>query len=425
MWLPTSTGILSCICLALSLRGVKRRRIIDDTPTSKTTGVFIGMVELSGYTTTDQPLTSYLAGAECVHFAWSIEEHWERTVRESYKDSKGNTQWRNRTESGWTTVSSGDASIPFLLEDDHGQILVHPEGADLHTETILSETCSPSEDLYYAKGPAAAIAHSTHRRRFTEHAINNGAPVYVIGQARERSDTVAAEIAASKDAALFVISVHGEKGVRSSFGWSIRGWFLGGALLAYGTQRLLPGTSNASEWFIHCIGPVIFSFLWISAWTVTAFNSITTLRRRVEQAASNLDVMLKRRSDLIPSLVATVKAAATHEAELHERLAQLRTVSTDPDGSCTNALTALAEAYPTLRSDTSFLNLQTELSASETRISLARAYYSEIASFFNTRTEMVPDRWICSALPNLQPFPLHPHNHTSPTSPTAPATPES
>ena len=408
LWLPALAGILCLGCLVLSQRAIKRRRIVDDTPTSKTTGVFIGMVELNGHAIAEQPLTSYLAESECVHFSWAIEEHWEKSIRESYTDSNGKTQWRTRTESGWETVASGSESIPFLLQDDHGQILVHPAGADLQSASIFSETSTPNDPLYFAKGPASAISHSTHRRRFTESAITNGAPVYVIGQARERNDMVAAEIAASKDASLFIISVRGEDGVRSSLGWSARGWFFGGLLLAYATQRLLPGTSNTSEWFIHSISPTAFSILGLSAWCVTAFNSITALRRRVEQAASNVDVMLKRRNDLIPSLVSTVQASAEHEANLQETLARLRNQANHPHASCAPTLIALAESHPILKSDTSFLALQTELAATETRIALARAYYTDIASFFNLRTETIPDRWICKALPNLTPFALNP-----------------
>lgn len=414
LWLPAFTGVLCLGSLSLSQRAIKRRRIVDDTPTSKTTGVFIGMVELNGHAIAEQPLTSYLAESECVHFSWSVEEHWEKTVRESYTDSNGKTQWRTRTESGWETVASGGESIPFLLQDDHGQILVHPPGADLQSACIFSETSSPNDPLYFAKGPASAIAHSTHRRRFTESAITNGAAVYVIGQARERTDIVAPEIAHSKDASLFVISVRGEAGVRSTLGWSARGWFLAGLILSYLTQRLLPGTSDTSEWFIHAISLIIFSLMWLLAWTITMFNSITALRRRVEQAASNVDVMLKRRNDLIPSIVATVRASANHEAELQEHLSRLRSQSTPPNGSYAQTLVAIAESYPALQSDASFLNLQTELTATETRIALTRAYYTDIASFFNTRTETIPDRWICRAIPNLRPFPLETSNPTNP-----------
>ncbi len=405
LWLPVAISGGSVLCLYLSLRAVKRRRIVDDTPTSKTTGVFIGMVELNGVAITDEPLTSYMAETECVHFSWSVEEHWERTIHETYRDSNGKSQTRTRIESGWTTVASGSENIPFRLRDDHGEILVHPEGADLQTATIFSETCTPREGLYFGKGPDAAVSHSTHRRRFQENAIVHRSPVYVIGQARERKDVVAAEIAASDEASMFVISVDGEKGVRSSLGWGIVGWFIAGGILAYGVQMTLPGNDPSAHWSVHTLSSLIFTLLWCVAWTATAYNSIAGLRRRVEQAASNIDVMLKRRNDLIPPLVETVKASAAHEASLQENLARLRS-TLERGGSTDDSVQFLKEAYPALSSDISFLNLQQEMSATETRIALARSYYTEIASFFNARTEVIPDRWVCKVLPGLSQFQL-------------------
>jgi hypothetical protein len=363
------------------------------------------MVELNGIAVTSDPVTSYLAENECVHFVWSVEEHWEEDVTETYTDSEGKTQTRIRTKSGWTTVASGGNTIPFFLQDDHGQILIRPEGADLKTATIFSKTCTPLEDLYFQKGPAATIAHSTHRRRFLEHAILHRSPVFVIGQAQERQDAVAAEIAASTDASMFVISVHGQEGVQNSLGWGILGWYAGGNLLAYAFQKILPGIAPESSWAVHLISPLLFTLLWCTAWTVTAYNSIAGLRRRVEQAASNIEVMLKRRNDLLPSLIETIKAAASHEATLQNNLALLR-AATENQHQTTTAVHSIAEAYASLCTDDSFLRLQTELSATETRIALARSYYAEIASFFNARTEVIPDRWLCKTLPGRARFEL-------------------
>ena len=400
LWIPSGCGALALLCAFLSLRAIRRRRLVDDTPTSKSTGVFIGMVELAGEAFSEQPLISHLAESECVHFAWTIEEHWEKTVRETYTDSQGKTQSRTRTDSGWITVASGQETIPFFLKDDHGEILVQPEGAELQTTLIFSETCTPFDNLYFAKGPGEAIDHSTQNRRFTENAIPHRAPVYVIGNARERKDAVAAEIAADEQAPIFVISVHGEKGVRSQLGWRLGGWFLGGAVLAYITHRTLPGFPDNPLWPVHWVGPLLFTLLWTLGWGVTAYNSITGLRRRVEQAASNIDVMLKRRSDLFPKLAQTVQATAAHEASLQENLARLRSLAHSSERA-ERTLLALSENYPALSTNSSFLALQTELSATETRIALARSYHAEITSFFLTRTEILPDRWLCRLLPPL------------------------
>jgi hypothetical protein len=100
----------------------RRRRWIDDTPTSKTTGVFIGLVEVQGTAEAEQPLTSHLAGQPCVYYSWSAEESRPRTVTETYTDSQGRTQTRTRRESGWTTVAQGQQETAFYLKDDLGVV---------------------------------------------------------------------------------------------------------------------------------------------------------------------------------------------------------------------------------------------------------------------------------------------------------------
>ena len=82
-FLPWLGGVFALLCLLFALRSGKRKRLVDNLPTSKTTGVFIGLVELKGTAELAQPLTSYLAGQPCVQYQWRIEEHWSRTVTET------------------------------------------------------------------------------------------------------------------------------------------------------------------------------------------------------------------------------------------------------------------------------------------------------------------------------------------------------
>jgi len=154
------------LCLGGNLRGLRRRRLLADTPTSKVLGVFIGMTELNGTAEAVEPLTSFLAGNSNVHYAWKVEESWSRTVTETYTDSDGKSQTRTKHESGWTTVANGGESIPFYLQDDTGAILVRPEGAQLDTTAFFSETVGRLNPLYYGKGPAHAVADSDGRRPF-------------------------------------------------------------------------------------------------------------------------------------------------------------------------------------------------------------------------------------------------------------------
>ncbi len=121
---PLGGALLSFLMLWGWMRSLKQRRLLEDLPTSKVKGVFIGLVEVKGTAEVETPLTSQLAKQPCVAYDWGVDEHWERTVVESYTDSDGNTQTRTKTESGWIRVDGGIALEPFYLRDDTGILLV-------------------------------------------------------------------------------------------------------------------------------------------------------------------------------------------------------------------------------------------------------------------------------------------------------------
>jgi hypothetical protein len=397
-----------------SLRLRRKRRLIDDLPTAKTQGVFIGLVELKGTAEIATPLTGFLSGQRCVQYHYHVDEHWSRTVTETYTDSKGKSQTRTKHESGWTTVAQGGESSAFYLQDDTGTVLVRPEGAKIEPAGLYDQTCDRSHPLYYGKGPPQAVANSDHRRRFVETGLPLHAPLYLVGQARERTDVVAPEIAADKEAPMFLISTRSEEKVRAGLGrgaWALALLgglaFLGGfALRNHGLRHLL---------FVDCLPQYAelaagYAALAAIGWVWMAYNSLVGLRNRVRQAWSLIDVQLKRRYDLIPRLVETVAALRTHEATTQTALAAMRNQLTatppgvsGPDFSgCVPSLRAVVEAYPNLKSDTAFLALQQQLTETEQRVALARAYFNDIATFFNTRLAIVPDRWL-AALGRMQP----------------------
>jgi hypothetical protein len=411
---PLIGGLLALLFLALALRANRRRRLVDNLPTCKTSGIFIGLVEVKGTAESAEPVTSFLAGQRCVYYTYSVEEHWSRTVTETYTDSNGKTQTRTRHESGWKSVADGGEMIPFYVQDDHGFVLVRPEEAKLEPQTIFSETCGRGDPLYYAKGPAWAVSDSDHRRRFTEQAIVLHAPLYVMGQARERADIVAPEIAADKAAPMFLISTRSEEQVSSGLGWSYFGWHLLGFLAAgagigivFGRQ---PQGNPVPPIAIAC---ALYFLAAALGWIWTVFNSMVDLRNRMRQAWSQVDIQLKRRHDLIPNLVAAVSGLKDYERNAQESLAALRAqLAATPPGqpgpdpaAVAKTLVALAERYPELTAQESFLKLQRELSDTETRIALARGYFNEIATHYNIRLEIIPDRFI-SRLAGLTPQPL-------------------
>ena len=411
--IPTLGAALAVLCLFFSLRAGKRQRLVDNLPTSKTTGVFIGLVDLKGTAEVEQPLASYLTATACVYYRWQVEEQWSRTVTETETDSQGKTQTRTRTETGWTTVAEGTADTPFYLQDDCGVIRIQPAGAKFEPTSVLSQTCGPSDPLYYSKGPANAVANSDHRRKFSESVIHLHAPLYILGQARERADIVAAEIAADKQAPLFLISTRSDKQI--SRGFRLGFWLLGslGLLLALGGMvgRTL-ALNEAWPPRLPALGTIGLGYLlaWLLGWVGMAYNSLIELRQRVRQGWANVDVQLKRRSDLIPNLVSLVTGLRDYERTVQTEVTALRAQLTatppgepgpDPAG-CLPAIRAVAEAYPELTANPAFRKLQQELVDTEQRIALARNYFNDIATFYNTRLQIVPDRFI-AGLGGLQP----------------------
>lgn len=434
-FLPMIGALLAIVGLTMAFRNGRRRRLIDNLPTSKTSGVFIGFVELKGTAESAEPLTSYLAGQACVHYAWTVEEHWSRTVTETSTDSKGHTTTTTRHESGWTRVDDGGETIPFYLQDDCGVVLVRPNGAKIEPLKMFDETCGMGDPLYYGKGPATSVADSDHRRRFVELGIPLKANLYIVGQSRERQDIVAPEIAVDENAPMFLISTRTEEQVSSGMKWGSRGWTIFGLLVAVGFMVWRDGVLNVdpqSRIGIYLVIAAGFLFIGLLAWIWMVFNALVDVRQRVRAAWSLVDIQLKRRFDLIPNLVNCVKGYRDHEAQLQTELAALRSQldATPPGvagldhGAVSKTVIGIAERYPELKANEAFLTLQKTLSDTEKRIALARSYFNEIATHYNTRLEIVPERYV-ALLGAMKPQPLMEANEFERAAVTVDFTPKS
>jgi hypothetical protein len=115
LYAPTAGMALGLLFLWGSLRLRRKRRLIDDLPTAKTQGVFIGLVELKGTAEAEAPFTAFLSSLRCVQYRYRVDEHWSRTVTETYTDKDGKTQTRTKQESGWTPVADGGETADFYL----------------------------------------------------------------------------------------------------------------------------------------------------------------------------------------------------------------------------------------------------------------------------------------------------------------------
>jgi LemA protein len=143
-------------------------------------------------------------------------------------------------------------------------------------------------------------------------------------------------------------------------------------------------------------------------WIIMAFNRLIVLRTRVEEAWADIEVQLKRRYNLIPNLVNTVKGYAGHEKEVFEKVTQARSAAMGATGMAEKAqaenmlsqtlksLFAVAEAYPQLKANENFLGLQKELTDTEDKVQYSRRFYNTNVRDYNIKTQTVPSNIIAN-----------------------------
>jgi LemA protein len=147
---------------------------------------------------------------------------------------------------------------------------------------------------------------------------------------------------------------------------------------------------------------IIIAVALFVVYAIIQYNRLVRLNVQVDEAFSQIEVQLKRRADLIPNLVETVKGYAAHEREALEKVVQARAASTTAstlpaiaaaDVALTNALRgllAVAEAYPDLKASSNFLQLQEELATTENKVSFSRQFYNETVRSLNTAVKTIP-----------------------------------
>ena len=140
-------------------------------------------------------------------------------------------------------------------------------------------------------------------------------------------------------------------------------------------------------------------------WAIGVYNGLVKLRNRVKEAWSDIDVQLKRRYDLIPNLVNAVKGYASHEKDVFENVTKARNMAVQAEqagdvagaaraenmlSGALKSLFAVAEAYPDLKANQNFLDLQAQLTDTENKIQAARRFYNGNVRDFNTKQEVFP-----------------------------------
>jgi LemA protein len=158
---------------------------------------------------------------------------------------------------------------------------------------------------------------------------------------------------------------------------------------------------------IYVIPAVLFILI---IWGIASYNGFVMRRNRAKEALSDIDIQTKRRYDLIPNLVATVKGYAAHESSAFENVTRARAMAMGASGMADKAkaedmlsgalksLFAVAEAYPTLKANENFLGLQRELGDTEDKIQAARRFYNSTVQDFNTALQSFPGNIIAGQL---------------------------
>src|SRR3990170_1412451 len=153
---------------------------------------------------------------------------------------------------------------------------------------------------------------------------------------------------------------------------------------------------STTSWVV--LGIVVVIVIWV----ISIYNSLVALRQRANQAFADIDVQLKQRHDLIPNLVETVKGYASHERGTLEAVVQARNAAIAAPGveqkvAAENILTgalrqlfALSEAYPDLKANTNFLQLQQELGDVENKLAAAQRFFNNAVQEFNTGIQQFP-----------------------------------
>ncbi len=145
----------------------------------------------------------------------------------------------------------------------------------------------------------------------------------------------------------------------------------------------------------------------IALWAVSSYNGFITLKNRFQEAWSDIETQMKRRYNLIPNLIETVKGYAKHEKETFSAVTKARTNAMKSTGSPTEqaktenmlqstlkSIFALSEAYPELKANTNFLELQAELTDTEDKIQASRRFYNNTVKSFNVKVEQFPSNII-------------------------------
>jgi hypothetical protein len=377
---PGLAGIAGPVALAIALVGswfglkkIKEKRYIENVPTCPTSGVAVGFTEITGTivpTEAGTTLSGPLSERPCAQFHYTVQER-----RGSGKNAK------------WVTIEERKEQIPFRCQDDHGCLLVLPEGAEILTR------------------------HHDSRRsgklRYSETRLEIGDPLYALGTATiEPEEMASLRLERGDERSLpYVLSNFPESTLMHRKARVGQFWITAAVdalilptLLIFG----LLGSFQATDFLAATLVAIGYFVL---AVTILLFNDLVFLRNRVRRAWHNIEVSLKKRADLVPNLQQVVQGYLSHERGAQEDLALMRQAygggaMLDPthatemltaERSLLDRIIGLREAAPDLKGDQLTGDLMRRLTLLENEIALMRQGYNDAVERYNTRIAHVPE----------------------------------
>ena len=371
------TSIFSVIAIILSyvlsyfgIKYIRVKRLIENIPTSKTTGVVFGIAEVCGKLILDhktKPLMPPLSKIDSSWYHYIVKEK-----RGSGKNSK------------WVTITDRIESIKCYCEDEEGQLLLDANKAEVITKHVVKETVG--------------------NRSYKEYSLRINDPLYAIGFASVDNEGDKLILTNGEDKEPFILSNLSETEVMLNkarrgmcflnFGFS---FFMLAPLLLFSAAG---GFASTDFLLSSLLAPLFMMFITF----ILHYNDMIFLRERVERNRSNIEVALKKRHDLIPNLEKIVKAYLQHEKDLQTNIASLRSHyeaslkdETRLDSfiaqgkQLRSQINALQEHYANLKADKLMRQFMDSQIKMENELALMRSGYNDAVEVYNARLSTIPD----------------------------------
>lgn len=364
--------LVAGVGFVLGFRRIRFKRCIENLPTSPTAGAACGLSEFKGVVELAEAghaLKAPLTHTPCVHYHYVVKEK-----RGSGKKAR------------WVTVVDQSLSRPFFCRDSEGRILVDPGGARVYT------------------------AHRTVRRslgtRYRETRLEPCDPLYAIGECviePVHGDRLYLDKPIDKYP--FIVGNFTEQQImlkEAAAGVGLLNLSFAGLLLAALLTLGLLGTFRPADFLLAALVAPLFMALTTVA---LHYNDLVFLRERLRRNRSNIDVSLKKRHDLVPSLNEVARAFTEHERSVQRELVELRNlygrgIPDEPqdirqfleaENSALTGLVARVEDYPELKANLNLAKLMHSLTVLENEVAFMRNGYNDAVETYNTRIQSFPD----------------------------------